>query len=786
MTAPEQPADLDASPRAQAGGAVAFAILLASLAARPFIAELPFSSSMVQVAAARAGYEPDRPAVTSDRSELARVSFAVALLAAGAVWLLSGALAGGLTVRNARLAAAVALFAAWSLAAALNASNRRAALNGWIEQVSLMAAGWLAIQLCANRRRFAVLVVVPGALGGAMAIKGGWQVGFEVPARIEDFEMHRSQRLAEFGWAEGTPQAALIESRLRDSAPFGFFALANLFASLLILLVAAAVALAADKLLLAARRFKARTSARRSGEIDLPILSGILTSVMAAAAVVIFVLTRSRGGVGAAAVVAPIALGVYLLRGKLAAHWRKCVVLACVVFLLGAAGVVAFGLIRDSLPTRTMTFRWYYWTASAKIVRDRPLLGVGPGNFAAAYLRHRRAAAEEEIKMPHNAAVHAACQYGLPGGALYVGIVGCLLVLACRPAGRSEGRNTDGERPHLARPPGPPGKRPPSIVLVAAGVSLCALAVRAVFVGMSEPAVIVMDAALPAAALAGCILLAAWSGEGFFAHVGVVARVALPAALVAFVLHNMVTFSLWSPGTALVFWVTAGACVAQGGADGRARGLVRARWPVAALGAAGVIAAGAVLWLPVFRKTLATDAALSALSRGRAGLAAEAIRRAAEADPLDGRAAADAAKTIAMACPPAGLGRAAGLKRAYQWAKRAIRRDAAKAAYHRLAARMALEAWRENRSASPTVDDALAHMAAAVELDPHDARLRLTYARMLIEAGRMAEGLGELRVAESIEARLLPDSVEKFKPAERREIELLKSDAQRRRFPQAP
>ena len=100
MTASGQRIDQQAS-RPRAGRSVAFAILLACLAARPFIAELPFGSSMVRMAAAQAGDEPGGPAVTSDRSELARVTFAVALLAAGMVWLFSGALAGRLTVRNA-------------------------------------------------------------------------------------------------------------------------------------------------------------------------------------------------------------------------------------------------------------------------------------------------------------------------------------------------------------------------------------------------------------------------------------------------------------------------------------------------------------------------------------------------------------------------------------------------------------------------------------------------------------------------------------------------------------
>ena len=113
--------------------------------------------------------------------------------------------------------------------------------------------------------------------------------------------------------------------------------------------------------------------------------------------------------------VAAAALLAVLIWGKaLAKRWRAWAAGVVAALALALAAMVIYGITRDSLPTKTMTVRWYYWTASAKMIADRPLLGVGPGNFANAYLKYRRDQAEEEVQNPHNLFAHALAEYGVP------------------------------------------------------------------------------------------------------------------------------------------------------------------------------------------------------------------------------------------------------------------------------------------------------------------------------------------------------------------------------------
>ncbi len=778
MTAAAQGTPDESSWRGRLGAALqsaAFVVLLACVASRCFLAELPFRSSAVRTAPAGPNSAQGHvTAAPTDRGELARVSFAVVLLAAWALWLHGAVLAGRLRFRHGTLALLVILFAAWSLAAALYASDKRSALDSWIEQVSLLAAGVLAVQMCSDRRRFALLVIVLAGLAGAMAIKGIYQVAVEVPERVRDFELYRAERLAQFGWAEGTPQAKLIASRMRDTAPFGFFGLANLFGSLMILLTAAAGGLAMAKIIAAVRAGKPAAQ-RKRGEIDLPTLASILTAILAVAAAVVLLLTRSRGAIGGVVVAGALGAAVYLLLRRLSRRWRTCVLVGALVFLLGAAGVVAYGCVRDRLPTKTMTFRWYYWTASARIVRGSPLLGVGPGNFPSAYLRHRRAAAEEEVKMPHNALVHAATQYGLPGAALYLAILAYMLIGATRP-GRFSEAGEDSSYDRRDRP-----WRRWQVLLILAIVTASVLVARAIFADLDDPVLLIFEGVLPAAALAVCLLLAAWmaglSGSAMMQRESLV-RVVLICGLFGFLLHNMVTFSLWAPAAALVFWTAVGACLARaGGGEPRALNVLVGR----AAGTGAVVAVAVVLaflWSPALLRTYFTEMMLGSLSRGRLSVAAVQAGTAAAIDERDAIAAADAAR-LSLAEAAADPRNEFLLITAYDWAKQAIERDPARWTYRSLAARIAMQFAEANVPEGPTYQSALAHMANAVELNPNDARLRLAYARMSTAAGRREQCLAQLRTAEAIEAQLFGESVEKFNPAERREIEKLRREAQR-------
>ncbi len=804
--------DVPAGPRAARGrtlNTAAFVLLVACAAARCFLAELPFEGSALQFVPDRPAARPvradpagDNPiAYQADRSQLSRMTFAVLLLAAGALWALGGAAAGRLTVRHGHVAVLILLFAVLSLISALGASNRRAALSTWIEQLSLLGAGFLAIQLCADRKRFAMLLAVLAGLGVALAAKGLWQLAVEVPRRAADFQAHRLERLAGFGWDPNTPQAALIEARVLSPAVTGFFALANPFGSLLIVLAFAAAGLAVDKLHAVVVSRRVRQGRRKKGEVDLPTLAAGLATLAAVPVAAALILTRSRGAI-LSAVPAGLGLTAVLVWGRrLARHWRKCLIGLAAAAALGGGGVLAYGLKYDSLPGKTMTFRWHYWTASAGIIRGRSLLGVGPGNFSTAYLQSRRDEAEEDIQMPHNVVAHALAQYGVPGGLCYLGVLGCLLVGCARP-----------------RDPEPPVAADASVNwrgawMILAAVVLATLGARILYgqaIGGAAPAV--LSSAVPIAVLAAALAWTSWSGGGRWGippwSAGA-ARAALGCGAAAFVLHNMVTYSLWMPAPASVFYLAAGACAARSG-GARARTLRLGAWAVAGGGAAAVAAAVVLLWLPVRRRTYHTAGMLSGLEHDLTHVAVEEARLAAAADPLDAQAAADAAQ-VAMIRMRISKARGGALAReAVELAEQAIRRDRDNHAHHRMAGNIAwtLAMWASPKFALAVATgnegflagrtneaevfwsraemapaafgpaaDAVEHLARAVELNPRDSRLRIDFAGVLCDTQRLRECLRQLDEAVRLDATLPGESVAKLAPPEHGRIEMLRARA---------
>ena len=750
----------------------AFVLLLAIVACRPHLTELPFGTSLVQTVAAIEQSPPDERAyVTGDRIDLSRASFIVLIFLAATVWCLGAAigaqLEGGWVGRPAT--ALLAAFVALGFGACYHASDKYAAFLGYGEQVSLLLAGWLVLQMCGDRRRRAIVLVLLAGLAGAMATKGLWQWAVEAPQRVADFEANRAERLAQLGWTAGTAQAAMIEGRLRDTSPFGFLSLANAFASLMILLAAAAIGLAGDRLLAAARSYKARRAASRRGEIDLPLLAGLLMLVPAAGAIAALLLTGSLGAVAAAGAALAGAAIAWRFRGPLSRHWGKAVIVVALLFAAGLAGTVAYGLKHDRLPSKTMTFRWYYWTASAGIVVERPWWGVGPGNFGDAYMRHRRPAAEEEVKMPHNAIVHAMAQYGLPAGAAYLAIFAGVLIFATRPARRA-GNSLPAEDVSCCTCTPVNWRR---MLALIAFICLAVFAARVYFGVLVHPVLVLFDAAIPAAALGLFMLLGAWRGDGVLAGPGPVSRIALPAGLLAFALADMVNDALWIPGSAIIFWTVAGLCLSYA-ATRSAR-----KWVSDRFGAVSVVLVAAMgFWLLTFRAQQFREGALAAYARGDTQLAGEKADGLFRAHPLSAQNAADAAELLARLPAPADRPNKY-LHEAILPAMHAAWLDPGDYSYHKLVAEISARSIDNVKARYPKErgNYDLGSMAKAVELDPVSARLRVSYAKMLLKAGKQAEAMEQIERAEWLESQLNPESLKRFTPDERQEIEQLKQAA---------
>ena len=651
---------------------LAMALLVLVLVGRCFLGEMNFRTS--QLRGLPVGDEAGQAAaLRADRTELSRVVFSLLLLGAWCAYLGGAALRRELRLRLPLAGAMVGAFAVLSLLSALRAGDQRTALVSWLEQSSLLAAGYLAVQVFQRPRAFGLLVVVLAAVGVALVAKGLVQVFIEVPARVEDFEANRLARLAEVNIQPGSEQERLFVGRLRNPAPFGYFSLANPYASLLLVLTLAAGGLAADKW----RRARAdRPHTRlKKGEIHLPTLAAVVQTMVVPVQAGVVVLARSLGATVSLAAGSAAVVGIGAWRDRLARHWRKALAVAGAALAVGLAATVAHGLYHGRLPSRTMAIRWDYWTGAMRALAERPWLGVGPGNFSTAYLPHRPMAGEEAVKDPHNVIVHALVQHGLPGGLCYLGVMGLFLAAMARPriADLPAGRQVAGLR--IADSP-PRDSRFPWLMLVA--TVLAVPAVRLAFADLAAgPEVVAFDAVAPAVVLALGLVVCLWDGPTLARGLDVprdASRIALACGAAGFALHSLVEISPYLPGSATTFWIAAGAAVAAAG-ESRVVDCSNVRWVLAAL----VLAVTAVLalWLlpPVLARTAAAQDMLDAMARRQPQQAVAAAERAARADPLDPLAAADAARLRMSLCPRDGRDLPDCLAAARRWAEEAVLRD---------------------------------------------------------------------------------------------------------------
>lgn len=720
------------------------ALLVAVLAGRCFMAEVPFRLSMM-----RWNFSQEMGSSAS-ACELARVTFSLLIWVCVGLWVTAGAIKRRLEVCHAWLFVVTALFAAAAGAGIFAAGDKRGGMLVVFEQVSLMASGFLAAQLCTDRRRRNVVVQVLVALAIAMVIKALWQVFVETPDRIADFAANKAQRLEALNYAPGSPQAIAFENRLKSPAPFGFMWLANPFASLMLVLACACLGSSADRLGDALSKLKTWKHSR--GEIHMPTFAAVIAVAVAVLACVVLLLTRARGAILAAVVVALVGGVMWRIRKRLVARWKASVAVVIVVFVLGAAGIVGYGLRHDRLPTKTMTYRWFYWTGSASIIRQNPLLGVGGGNFGQEYLAHRRPQAEEAVKMPHNLFASNIAQFGLLGGLPYLLAVFGVVVLACRPA-RAE--TLLPER----------SERSSTRWMFAAGAGV--LLSRLFFSEWDgKMPLLLFDVIVPLAVFACAMPLARWAVNDC---TGSVTRFVLLCGLVAFVLHNMVEDSLSFGAPAMVFWVAAGACLAT-----TATRFKLAPPRPASMVLVGMIVLGgfAFVWWPVFARTRHANEARRHFVAKRFDLAMIHAREAAQVDKLDSFAPADLATLMASVRGNDD----SNLRRAYFWAQEAIARNGRIPSHHQSAFRIA--AALGMRLGGDWIDKAIEHANEAIKRDPMNHRFRIELARSQLQAGMFDQARNNVLHARMVNEALLemsriypPPSVELLNPDELAELE---------------
>ena len=296
----------------------------------------------------------------------------------------------GLVGREPLLAVALALFAGWAAASLVWAEAQSAALSSFVRFALNFAL--FPIALIAIRNRGHVLWLVGSFLAGAFVVVC-------------------------LGVLDGSLHAASSEDRLSAAGVNP-----NQLGTYLVVVVVVAAVLTANR---------SWSPTARAGVFAVTALGGIAV-----------LMTLSRGalvGLAAALILAPLAIG----RG------RRSIALLFVV--LAAVGSVAFyaavappgSVQRVTHPERGGgTGREDLWRVGWRMVKDKPVAGVGAGNFPVAsihYLLRPGASNRDEIivdkqKVAHNIYLTVLSELGTIGFGLFALILGLSLVRAGQAA----------------------------------------------------------------------------------------------------------------------------------------------------------------------------------------------------------------------------------------------------------------------------------------------------------------------------------------------------------------
>ncbi len=654
------------------------------------------------------------------------------------------------------LAVWVALSATW-------ASDRYAAVVSAADFAGGACLLWAASQLVRSWDRLRVVAAVSLGLLLALAAHTVLYRSIDLAETRQYWTENRAAFLKQRGWAPDSFQAVQFGLKLTTGEQTAFYHSANTLAAVGVLLAFAAVGLGVQ---------------RAADDRDRRWLG--LSAVAAAALAWVLLVARSKTSLatpplGVAAVAAWWAVRRWIWgqagasgrgfdvvetrqvpvaavsRGGSAGPspgWREVDRRHAAVFAAGVAivvvaglAVVGLGVARGGLFaghfSNSLDFRWKYWTASAGIFAEHPLVGVGWENFGRSYLAHRVPEAAEEIQDPHNFLVRFGTELGAVGLALAVGWLLRLAWELTRPA-------TD-----------PPAvERPVRLGVIGwiacGGVGLSVLASSDLSAGVADSLVLLMRPVLLLLAIVlGGVAGAMRSPQArdVDGRPGPWVFAAVVVGLGLFGLHNLIDFAGFEPGAMFAFMTLAGAALGVAPAAA-ARDGGRAA-------ATGGLAVGAVAWVAVLAGVavpvgLATAAAAAADDVVRAAPAdhpaedAAAYRRAADGYeaavglvPYDGEMVERAADAAARG---GDLGRAARL------VTRAERVDP------RLISARLLDA--SLRRSSGDVAGTRAAYDAAVSLDPNDVPIRLQYADAMASLGQRSVAAAQYRAALAADAAL--------------------------------
>src|SRR5688500_4330811 len=148
-----------------------------------------------------------------------------------------------------------------------------------------------------------------------------------------------------------------FETKLLSGELAGFSNSPNTYAAILVLMAIGTMGLIAQRI------------ADRA-----PLLPTILLALILAACVYALLHTHSRIAFLTPLLAIAILLILWRLHPWIAARSKQLYFAAVILFLLGVIALASHALYHGSLPDKSLTYRWYYWTGAANIFQQHPIV----------------------------------------------------------------------------------------------------------------------------------------------------------------------------------------------------------------------------------------------------------------------------------------------------------------------------------------------------------------------------------------------------------------------------
>jgi len=473
--------------------------------------------------------------VVSDPQPLATLIFDVLVLGSTCGWLVARAMGSPRPYRRTGLEWGAVLVAVAAVVSCFFAGNKRLAINATIDWLCFPLLAIALVQLLREpwqRRVLLAAVLASACVEAAQCV----EQYFSFNETWTHYQTIKADFWARQGVELDSSKVELFEQRMRAREATGFLPHSNVAGSYLVLCFFAGLGLIATQW----------RSMRQSGNALLAILCTVGTAMM----LVGVVLTKSLG----ALLSGVTGLALWIIARRFATwidtHRVRAWMIAWLCIVAGAGAVIGHGVYRGSLPGWSLTFRWQYWQASSNLIADHWTTGVGRENFGRHYLRYKSIESPEEVANPHSLFVQAAADWGLLG---LIGVLVMVLQSSFRFVTRPPARSPPTIAPTLKGVGADWGggsatpSRSSTIVWIV-GLLLVVTVGRLPLLGSTDPNFLYYSTVITGFVwLLGFVVFMGGSVIGTGVAVG----------LFAFLVHDMINFAMFVPGSATTFFAMA-------------------------------------------------------------------------------------------------------------------------------------------------------------------------------------------------------------------------------------